>query len=273
VAERGRFRPQFSPTLVDYNAWGTGGAEPFAGIGYQGLAEQNAWDRHSKFVAADKVFQETIRSPAGDPYYSSNLQGKVIPKDWWFEHYLLMPRGDSPLVDAGTVLPNLSGPYLGSAPDLGAHELGLGTAWYGPRTWDDRSGLIYGVPDGWKKLPAANSSQYARLGCPTSSGERDVLLARSNPDAYALLQLVPLDGEKRWNALESLADSNDAALTPKLEFQEGLTARLYRKSEYAQLVAGRIEPAGMLRVTSGCRPEDLPAVRTDLFRIVRSLVQ
>ncbi len=38
-----------------------------------------------------------------------------------------------PLVDAGLALPNLTGAYAGSAPDLGPHELGLPLPVYGPR--------------------------------------------------------------------------------------------------------------------------------------------
>jgi hypothetical protein len=273
IAERGRFNPQFSPTHIDHNAWGTGGAEPFSGIGYSELAKKHGWDQHSKFVNAEEIFEERIAAPAGSPYYSSDLQGKAIPKDWWFEHSLFLPRDDSPLIDAGMVLANITGPYLGAAPDLGAHEQGLGTAWHGPRTWDDASGLVYGEPDGWSPRPVAEASKYSALGCPAPTGERAVLLARTKPDAFVLIEFVAREGGSRWTELESLVASGDGALTPRLEFQESLVARLYERSDHAQLVAGRLEPTGFLRVTGGCRSADLPAARADLFRIVRSLGQ
>jgi len=36
-------------------------------------------------------------------------------------------------------------------------------------------------------------------------------------------------------------------------------------------VAARVEPAGVLRVVLGCRMSDLPALRVEMFQIVRSL--
>ena len=78
-------------------------------------------------------FSHQVRK--GKPYYSSKLQGQLLPDDWHFKHYLLVPKAGSKLIDAGTVLPNLTGPYLGKAPDLGALETGLGAPWTGPPGW------------------------------------------------------------------------------------------------------------------------------------------
>jgi hypothetical protein len=42
-------------------------------------------------------------------------------------------RPDSPAVDHGTFIPNVTDNYAGTAPDLGAIELGSSTPFYGPR--------------------------------------------------------------------------------------------------------------------------------------------
>jgi hypothetical protein len=266
---------------VDYNAWGTGGVEPWSGVRYKELAAKHGWDSRSLYVEFPDVFQEKVSLPAGKPYYSSKLKGHVIPKDWHFDHYLLLPRPDSKLIDAGTVLPNLTGPYLGKAPDLGAHELGLGTAWYGPRTWDEAAGLIYGSPKGWAKTPLTQAAALASLGCPPVESLRverpaenaKVLLTGKSPKLFALLCAEPSAGEARWTRARKLVASDEGAATKVLEFQDGLYIRLVRKGDNAALLAARVEPDGVLHVTCGCRQADLPKARLQMFQFVRSLVR
>ena len=130
---RGSSSPAPTPTTIDYNAYGAGQEELFRQIDYKDLAKKQGWDKHSLRVDWDKVFSEPVKAPAGHPHYGQDVHGLLIPEDWKFEHTLLLPKADSKLIDAGTVLPNLTGPFLGKAPDLGANEAGLGTAWYGPR--------------------------------------------------------------------------------------------------------------------------------------------
>jgi len=272
LASGGRYRPGQTPTRVDHNAYGTGGGEPFSGIGYRELSRRNGWDAHSVHVGYREVFAEPVAAPAGKPYYSSKLQGRPLPPDWRFKHYLLVPKADSKLIDAGTVVPNLTGPYLGKAPDLGAHEAGLGTAWCGPRCWDDEARLVYGIPAGWKRTAVAAARGLAKLGCPDAKGAK-VLLVGDAPQAFALIRLEPAAGEARWRrARQIVADDTDAE-TKVLEFQDGLYVRLYRRGGNAALVAGRVEPDGVLVVTAGCRWADLPERRTALFQFVRSLVR
>jgi len=264
------FRPEYLPTRFDYNAYGTGGAEPFARIAYKQLAEKYNWDKHSFYVDYRRLFVDPVKPPAGNPHYGRDVHNNLIPRDWWFEHTLLLPRQGSPLIDAGIVLPNLTGPYLGKAPDLGAHERGLGTAWYGPRTWDDQADLVYGVPKGWKKVPVSKAAEYRSLGCPEPKDAR-VLLVCESPRIFALMRVEPARGEARWKRAEQIVAPDEAALTKVLAFQDGFYARLYRKGGNALLVASRVEPAGVLHVTVGCRERDLPRARLQMFQFVRSL--
>jgi hypothetical protein len=272
LASGGRFRPGASGVRLDHNAYGTGGADPFSSIPYAQLAATHGWDTHSVRVDWREVFREPVRAPSGRPYYSSKLQGKVIPKDWHFEHVLLLPKPGSKLIDAGTVLPNLTGPYLGKAPDLGAHELGLGTAWYGPRTWDEQAGLIYGLPEGWRKVLPGAAAKHADLGCPEAK-DADALLACASPRSFAWMRVEPARGEARWRQARALVGSDQGAQTDVLEFQDGLYARLYRRGPNAALLAGRVEPEGVLHVHVGCRQADLARARLRMFQLVRSLVR
>ena len=270
LARGGGFRPGFSPVMVDYNAYGTGGAVPFNTPGYAELAKQYGWDRHSIQADYQKLFQGHIKVPPGKPGYWRGIVGYHITDQWHFNHNPLLPRAGTKIIDAGKVLPNITGPYLGKAPDLGAHELGLGMAWYGPRNWDERAGLIYGLPPGWRKLPIARASEYATLGCPPAGGAR-VLLARDKPRAFAHMSILPAAGEARWARAKASVANNADAMTKVLEFQDGLYVRLYRKAGNAHLVAARVEPAGVLHVTIGCRASDLPALRVEMFQLARSL--
>lgn len=269
LANGGTFRPGSSPTCVDYNAYGTGGHEPFARIRYKELAERHKWDEHSLTVGYKEVFQGPVKIPIGEPYYSSKLQGKVLPEDWRFEHHLLLPKEDSRLIDAGTTLPNLTAPYLGEAPDLGAHELGLGTAWYGPRMWDEDLGLAYGVPEGWKKVEILKPAEYKLLRYRDASG-KEVLLACENPRIVALIQFESSQSETRWKRQREILEKAEGATSKVIEFQDGFGARLCRRDDNVVLVASRVEMQGVLHVTAGCKADDWPKAQLDMFRFIRS---
>jgi len=273
LAGSGRFSPGVSPVRVDHNAYGTGGGEPFSGIGYKDLTAQHGWDAHSVYADWREVFQEAVELPAGKPYYSSKLQGTPLPDDWRFEHYLLLPKEGSKLIDAGTALPNLTGPFLGKAPDIGAHELGLGTAWYGPRTWDDDAGLIYGLPKGWKKTPRVEIDRRAAAAGRLELGPQAIALVCESPRVHALVFVEQAAGESRWRRARGLVSSDAGAETPVLEFQDGLYVRLFRNGDNARLVAARVEPNGYLRANLECSWADLPKARLSMFQFARSLVR
>jgi hypothetical protein len=282
LGDSGAYRPGANPTMVDYNAYGNGGAEPFAKIGYKDLATQNGWDKHSIQVDYADLFVQPVKVPAGAPQYRRDLTGFAIPADWKFEHNPLLPRAGTKIIDAGTVLPNLTGPYLGKAPDMGAHEAGLGTAWYGPRVWDELSGVVYGLPGGWKKLPLAKSADYAAIGCPNAANDpaAKVLLAGESPRVFALIRLEPADGEARWKRAGELVGYDRqgatepaapaAGQTGVLEYQDGFYIRLSERGGNAVLTVARVEPDGVLAVTVGCAKADLPNARTTLFQFARS---
>jgi len=276
LASSGRFRPGIWPVRVDHNAYGTGGVEPWSGIRYGELAARHGWDKHSVHVDYQECFRERVEPPGGKPYYSSKLQGTPLPDDWRFRHYLLRPKAGSKLIDAGTVLPNLTGPYLGKAPDIGAHELGLGTAWYGPRQWDEKTGLIFGVPAGWKKMTPGEAVRYrsTRLRVPGKMALKGaVMLTCESPQVVAIVAVEPAEGETRWiRARELFADSAEP-VTGILEFQDGFYARLGRAGQSAVLCATRVEPDGVLKANVFCRWSDLPKARLAMFQFVRSLVR
>jgi hypothetical protein len=271
VGEKGRFSPGHFPTTVDYNAYSMTSKEPFTGMGYSKLKETHGWDKHSIIVDWTKIFQKTPELPKGNPRYPAP-KGKPIPKDWHFEHNLLLPKEDSPLVDAGTVLPNITGPFLGETRDIGAHESGLGTAWYGPRVWDDGSGLVYGKPEGWKKVDISEASRYKDLGC-AAQKDTKVLLVSDTPRVFALLRVKPLKGEERWARAEEEVSFEKGSLCKILKFQDGLYARLYKTDENILLVCARVQADGILIAEAGCKEEDLPNARLKMFQFVRSLVR
>jgi hypothetical protein len=267
----GRISPGHHPTMVDYNAYGTDGAEVFRMGSYDNITKERGWDRHSLKVNYSNLFATLPKVPTGSPHYPAP-KDQPIPKDWYFDHCMLMPRKDSALLGAGKALPNITGPYLGNAPDIGAHQTGLGTAWYGPRTWDDESGLIYGEPEGWKKLPLARVSDYASLGCPRIAGAK-ALLAAESPRIFALMWKKTAEGEARWKEVDRIVGDSLGALSGPLAFQDGLTLRLYRRAAAVHLVAGRVEPDGVLYALAGCADGDLETARTAMFQFMRSLAR
>ena len=88
-----------------------------------------------------------------------------------------------------------------------------------------------------------------------------------------LLRVEPLGGQARWRSARQVVASDDAALTPVLEFQDGLYVRLYRRGANAALLAARVEPDGVLEAIVGCRQADLPGARLAMFQFIRSLVR
>ncbi len=250
---------------IDYNAYSNG--EVFAGIGYKGLAEKHGWDKHSVVVDWQTVFAEPVKAPASQPYYSEKLQGQELPKDWRFEHSLLVPKAGSKLLDAGTVLPNLTGPYLGKAPDLGANEAGLGTAWYGPRYWDTLADVAYGIPEGWRSMTKDDPGKQAIIGMTGAQA----ILANGSKTITAMILLEKAQGEGRWEKLQQLVAEEAHAVTPVLEFQDGLLMRLYNRPKGLTLEVARIEPEGVLHVLIQNRQRDSEVSRTQMFQFARSL--
>jgi hypothetical protein len=259
------WKDEYAPTRIDYNAYSD--PEVFAGIGYKDLAKRQDWDEHSVVVDWREVFAEPVKAPASQPYYSEKLQGKLLPKDWRFEHSLFLPKEGSKLIDAGTVLPNLTGPYLGKAPDLGANQAGLGSAWYGPRYWDTLADVAYGIPEGWHSLTKDDPGKQAIIGL---TGAQAILF-NATKTTTVMVMLEKMQGDARWEKLNSLVADDTGAQTPVLEFQDGLLMRLYQKPKGMILEVARVEPNGVLHVTIQSRERDAEAARTTMFQFARSL--
>lgn len=257
--------PEWVSPRIDYNIYAAAASQPVADDKDTPLMP-TVWGRHSATAACGELFAESIRAPASQPYYSGKLQGQLLPKDWRFEHYRLLPRAGSKLIDAGIALDNLAGPYLGKAPDIGAQEAELGTPWYGPRTWDDDANMAYGMPAGWKRLSPDNPA-LAFLGEVGALA----LFKDANNRVIGTISYEAAAGEQRWKNLAALVADDEAAETPVLEFQDGLLMRMYLRGRNRVLIAGRIEPEGLLKVTLQCRDPKSEAYRTQMFQFARSL--
>jgi hypothetical protein len=214
------------------------------------------------------LFIDPVKVPAGKPTYRPGKKGWVIPDDWKFDHNLLVPRAGAATVDAGLVLPNITGPYLGRAPDIGAHEYGLGTAWYGPRTWDESSGLVYGLPDGWRKI---DPIRLPRSLLVAELAPNATVLASSDDKVLAVMTLHRSKGEQRWNDAKKFVASRAGDLTKVLELQDGFYACLGSTNGKAVLRASRVQADGVLEVSVLVKEPDLDSHRLEMFQFVRSL--
>jgi cysteine-rich repeat protein len=110
----------------DHDGFGSIGTGTFQGrIGsstFASLAELRSRTTEQHAVQVDmSVFAQPIAFPAAGPF------PELAAPD------LRLATG-SPAVDAGLPLDNVNTGYAGSAPDLGAHELGSAQPHYGPRT-------------------------------------------------------------------------------------------------------------------------------------------
>jgi hypothetical protein len=93
---------------------------------FKTLAEYSAatgQDKHSVMVGYDTF----VNVPMAD---DSNPQQLYNPEDMDFSL-----RPSSAAVDAGIALPTINDDYKGTAPDIGAYELGKSMPTYGPRSW------------------------------------------------------------------------------------------------------------------------------------------
>ena len=259
------WKEEYAPTVIDYNAYSD--PEVLAEVGYKDLAARHGWDTHSIIVDWREVFAEPVKAPASRPYYSSDLQGKVLPKDWRFEHSLLLPKEGSKVIAAGEALPNITGPYLGKAPDLGANQLGLGSAWYGPRYWDMIADLVYGIPKGWHSFTKDDPGKMGIMGI---TGAQAIVFDETKA-ITAMFTLKKASGEARWEMARQLVADDTNAMTPILEFQDGLLMRLYDRPRGLFLIVGRVEPDGVLHVEMQNRLPNRQAARTTLFQLARSL--
>jgi len=121
-----------SRTDLDYDGFDWAGYDnPFKydGTQYTDLASFSAatgQETHGVVIDAPSCIP-SLDVPAAPP--------ASVPAQW-----MELTEG-CPAVDAGVSLPNVSEDYVGSAPDLGAHELGAEPAHYGPRVepddWED----------------------------------------------------------------------------------------------------------------------------------------
>ena len=77
--------------------------------------------RHTVRLDPKKVFQSGVKPP------------EAVKSQFDIELNDLRLSPSSQAIDAGVVLPNVNDGYQGTAPDLGAHELGSSPPHYGPR--------------------------------------------------------------------------------------------------------------------------------------------
>jgi hypothetical protein len=200
-----------------------------------------------------------------------------VPADWDAgTSEPLMPVASEALVDGGTAdalpgLDNLMGPYLGAAPDVGAHERGLGTAWYGPRAFADR--LAYGVLSGWSVAPLASLATYSDLGAPAAVADGRVLLVRSSPRAFLLVGFEPFVGEARWTRHEEIlaGAAGDTVLVAPARFRDGLAGSIVQRGPNAHLLGSRVDADGVMNVLGGCAAADLGDLQDPMFHFLRSL--
>ncbi len=100
-------------------------AQAFSSI--QALAEATGYEEHGLVFADYSVFQDAAEPPHG----GSNKDPLIDPAD-----VDLRPAQNSPLIDAGVMIPNVTDDFTGKAPDIGAYETGRPAPIYGPRTVD-----------------------------------------------------------------------------------------------------------------------------------------
>lgn len=209
--------------------------------------------------------------------YEEALVGTGLP---------MLPTTGGSLIDAGTAdairgLPNLVGPFLGSAPDVGAYELGLGVPWTGPRSFGNL--IAYGVPKGWQTASMSDLSRCGAVGLPASVSANAfrVLLTHSNPDACILATFEEVSGDARWSRLDAIVagQAGDTELVKRVSFRDGLDARIVKRESTAQFLGGRVDDEGVLNVIAGVAANNLAAsasepglkIQDDFFTFVRSL--
>jgi hypothetical protein len=188
----------------------------------------------------------------------------------------MLPKPDSVLIDGAMHLPNVTEPFLGKAPDIGAYEVGLGVPWIGPRAYTaDR--LAYGAPEPWAKTPVASIKDYADLGAPKDVSGASVLVARKDPKAFVLIRFEPMAPEKGWKRFEELLGAADKASNGKADklitFADSLGARIVERQGVASLIGAQVGPKGVWNVVGGCAAKDRSALQGELYALVGSLQQ
>ncbi|MCK6473949.1 MAG: hypothetical protein L6R28_19685 [Planctomycetes bacterium] len=233
--------------LYDYNAYATGDPEiPLirAKQKWTLKAMQAAGlDTHSHFIDAVKDLTNIPENA------EERHPGTSEP---------IQPRDGTPLIDGGHALPNISGPFAGKAPDIGAYEKGLGVQWHGPRHYT-KNGFACGLPKGWKDAGA---------------GGAELKLIKEALKAEIAVTFEKLEGEARWQRFEAVLNEGTGTGSTKVyAFLDGLAGRVLTAEGTAQLVAAQVDPRGLWIVKGSCAAADLPAVREDFFTLVNSMQQ
>lgn len=100
----------------------------FAGQAYSSLKAMADATGHEKHGLEVKRYENIFRDTQ-EPEHAPNNKGRLYrPRE-----VDLRLKKDAPVVDAGDVIPGINDDYNGSAPDLGAYEIGQPTPHYGPR--------------------------------------------------------------------------------------------------------------------------------------------
>jgi hypothetical protein len=192
----------------------------------------------------------------------------------------ILPIDGRPLVDAGTAdsirgLNNLVGDFLGTAPDAGAYEQGMGTPWSGPRNFGNL--LAYGIPDGWNVAPLSRLSEFQNLGAPgaVDSNRFRLLLVQESPQdrAFLLVTFEERSGESRWQRFSEIIGgaAGDTLLVRPVQFRDGLAASLALRGSVVNLLGARVDDEGVLSVLGGVADAQLADVQHEMFSFVRSL--
>jgi hypothetical protein len=107
-------------TDVDYDGFDRGGSGNFF-----------SWEDNTRGHSSLSTFAAAV----GIEGHAVEVDGDVIFADFTVDptHSLELASGSNDAVDAGEAIGNLADFYLDSAPDLGAHERGAASLYYGPR--------------------------------------------------------------------------------------------------------------------------------------------
>ncbi len=204
--------------------------------------------------------------------YEQALQGTGLP---------IRPVAEGPLIDAGTAtavrgLSNLVGPYLGSAPDAGAIENGLGLPWMGTRSYADL--LAYGLPSGWRVGSMSELANFSSLGAPANVAANDfrLLLVRDEPaqaPSFLLVTFESLQGEARWSRFNAIqaGQAGDQVVVAPVQFRDGLGASIVTRGANSHLLGARVDDEGVLKVFGSVASGSLSQVQDSMFTFVRSL--
>ena len=256
--------------IWDYNAYDTdntdgpdGETDVFDGVALSELQALGA-DTNSSVVIMENVMENT---PAD---YTVGTLDTLRPTSGGALHGGGVTSGDKP-----NGFDNLVGPYLGSRPDIGCVQRGIGKTPVGPRDHDDR--LAYLIPDGWSAEATSNVSNYTGIGLPSSdsSNSRKLISRDSGVTGAIYVDFVPTATmADAWNEYDDILDGEvgDTIVHGPLYFRDGLGVTVVTRGGNTQLLCARVEDGGVVSCIGGMATGDLTDVlQEDFFYFFRSL--